>query len=60
MTNVLIKFCFLQCTYSFFVYDWDGTNTVNDDFLGVTHLNLQKVCCPSLILAVIVYVINYR
>lgn len=33
---------FTQNTYSFFVYDWDGTNTVDDDFLGVAHLNLLK------------------
>ncbi|GFO03794.1 extended synaptotagmin-1, partial [Plakobranchus ocellatus] len=26
---------------SFFVYDWDGHNNINDDFLGSVHLNLS-------------------
>ena len=26
-----------------YVYDWDGTNAVNDDFLGNVHLNLSEV-----------------
>ncbi|XP_060558293.1 uncharacterized protein LOC132718594 [Ruditapes philippinarum] len=25
---------FSQCQLSFYVFDWDGTNTINDDFLG--------------------------
>nr|KAG5694610.1 hypothetical protein BaRGS_015023 [Batillaria attramentaria] len=29
-------------TYSFFVFDWDGSNTIDDDFLGVAHLSLRK------------------
>ncbi|BFZ08015.1 hypothetical protein BsWGS_11054 [Bradybaena similaris] len=27
---------------SFFVYDWDGTNTLNDDFLGSAHISLSE------------------
>ncbi|XP_076463535.1 extended synaptotagmin-1-like isoform X2 [Babylonia areolata] len=33
---------FTQSTYSFFVFDWDGSSTINDDFLGVAHLSLLK------------------
>ncbi|KAK7451362.1 hypothetical protein BaRGS_00039834, partial [Batillaria attramentaria] len=33
---------FTQNTYSFFVFDWDGSNTIDDDFLGVAHLSLRK------------------
>ncbi|KAL8611006.1 hypothetical protein ACOMHN_042622 [Nucella lapillus] len=33
---------FTQSTYSFFVFDWDGSSTINDDFLGVAHLSLRK------------------
>lgn len=33
---------FTQSTFSFFVFDWDGTNTIDDDFLGVAHLSLRK------------------
>lgn len=31
-----------QSTFSFFVFDWDGSNTIDDDFLGVAHLSLRK------------------
>ena len=41
--NVCSLVCIFQNTYSFFVYDWDGTNTIDDDFLGVAHLSLRKV-----------------
>ena len=41
--NVCSLVCVFQSTYSFFVYDWDGTNTIDDDFLGVAHLSLRKV-----------------
>ncbi|XP_025104942.1 tricalbin-3-like isoform X2 [Pomacea canaliculata] len=33
---------FTKSTLSFFVFDWDGTNTIDDDFLGVAHLSLSK------------------
>ncbi|KAK7104209.1 hypothetical protein V1264_018965 [Littorina saxatilis] len=33
---------FTECTYSFFVFDWDGSNTIDDDFLGIAHLSLSK------------------
>ncbi|CAG5128727.1 unnamed protein product, partial [Candidula unifasciata] len=33
---------YTQSPLSFFVYDWDGTNTLNDDFLGSTHISLSE------------------
>uniref|UniRef100_A0A2C9M442 Uncharacterized protein n=1 Tax=Biomphalaria glabrata TaxID=6526 RepID=A0A2C9M442_BIOGL len=29
-------------SFSFFVYDWDGTNTINDDFLGSVHFRMSE------------------
>merc|ERR1719483_1327811 len=33
---------YTRSSLSFYVYDWDGTNAVNDDFLGNVHLNLTE------------------
>ena len=36
-------FVMLQVNLSFYVFDWDGTNVVDDDFLGTTNLTLSMV-----------------
>ena len=33
---------------SFYVFDWDGTNVVDDDFLGTTNLSLSVVSSASI------------
>ena len=33
---------------SFYVFDWDGTNVVDDDFLGTTNLSLSMVGSVSI------------
>ncbi|CAL1533878.1 unnamed protein product [Lymnaea stagnalis] len=33
---------YTRSSLSFFVYDWDGTNTINDDFLGSVHINMSE------------------
>uniref|UniRef100_A0A0B7ARF5 Uncharacterized protein n=1 Tax=Arion vulgaris TaxID=1028688 RepID=A0A0B7ARF5_9EUPU len=33
---------YTKSSLSFFVYDWDGTNTINDDFLGSVHISLTE------------------
>ncbi|XP_046355848.2 uncharacterized protein PYUK71.03c-like isoform X2 [Haliotis rufescens] len=32
---------YTKSSLSFFVFDWDGTNVIDDDFLGSTHLQLS-------------------
>ena len=34
---------FTKAMLSFIVYDWDGTSTSEDDFLGSAHMILSKV-----------------
>ena len=36
---------YFQCQLSFYVFDWDGTNTINDDFLGSAVYNMTEVKC---------------
>lgn len=36
----LIEF---QSPLSFYVYDWDGSNVIDDDFLGSAHFCFQEV-----------------
>ncbi|ESP01610.1 hypothetical protein LOTGIDRAFT_238227 [Lottia gigantea] len=37
---------FTKTNLSFFVFDWDGTNTIDDDFLGSAHFSLsEQECC---------------
>ncbi|XP_041353742.1 tricalbin-3-like isoform X2 [Gigantopelta aegis] len=33
---------FSKTSLSFFVFDWDGTNIIDDDFLGSAHLTLNE------------------
>ncbi|KAH9502603.1 hypothetical protein Btru_073889 [Bulinus truncatus] len=33
---------YTMSSFSFFVYDWDGTNTINDDFLGSVHFRMTE------------------
>ncbi|XP_055878797.1 uncharacterized protein LOC106052623 isoform X3 [Biomphalaria glabrata] len=33
---------YTMSSFSFFVYDWDGTNTINDDFLGSVHFRMSE------------------
>lgn len=40
MTNDLIEF---QSPLSFYVYDWDGSNVIDDDFLGAAHFCFKEV-----------------
>lgn len=40
MTNDLIEF---QSPLSFYVYDWDGSNVIDDDFLGSAHFCFKEV-----------------
>ncbi|XP_059178126.1 uncharacterized protein LOC131957377 isoform X2 [Physella acuta] len=37
-----------RSSLSFFLYDWDGTNTINDDFLGSVHVKMSE-SCPEMI-----------
>jgi len=32
-----------QCQLSFYVFDWDGTSSLNDDFLGSAHYKMSEV-----------------
>ena len=42
--HVWLLECFIfQAAMSFFVFDWDGTNIIDDDFLGSAHLTLTEV-----------------
>jgi hypothetical protein len=32
-----------QTPLSFYVYDWDGSNVIDDDFLGSAHFSFKEV-----------------
>jgi hypothetical protein len=52
-----MKLYIFQCQLSFYVFDWDGTNTINDDFLGSAMHAMSEVSRPSSFVTIYIYIV---